>query len=176
MSLYSVPEEKCWVVPNGINVSKFDGMIDCGEVKGRYGIGAMDPMLLFVGRMSGGLKGSDLIVEAMPEILGFNGDIKVVFVGDGDAKMHGDHRTKELGVAHATRFLGSKSGKALIEIYKACDAVCVPSRNEPFGLTVLEAWAAGKPVIASDQVGCPVADGFEGKVVNCTKEGIAYGG
>jgi len=172
---YSVPDSKIWSIYNGIQCANFDGNVDCAEVKGRYGIGCMDPMLLFVGRMSGGLKGSDLIVEAVPEILGFNGDIKIVFVGDGDAKMHGDHRAQELGVAHATRFLGSKSGQELIDLYKACDAVCVPSRNEPFGLTVLEAWAAGKPVIASDQVGCPVADGFEGKIISCTKEGVAWG-
>jgi glycosyltransferase involved in cell wall biosynthesis len=172
---YNVPASKIWDIFNGIQCSNYDGFVDCGEVKGRYGIGCMDPVLLFVGRMTGGLKGADLIVEAMPEILGFNGDIKAVFVGDGDAKMHCDHRAKELGVAHATRFLGTKNGQELIDLYKACDAVCVPSRNEPFGLTVLEAWAAGKPVIASDQVGCPVTDGVEGRVVSCSPEGVAWG-
>jgi glycosyltransferase involved in cell wall biosynthesis len=172
---YNVPDSKIWSIYNGIQCANYDGQVDCAAVKGKYSIGPMDPVLLFVGRMSGGLKGSDLIVEALPEILGFNGDIKVVLCGDGDAKMHGDHRAKELGVAHAARFLGSKSGQELTDLYKACDAVCVPSRNEPFGLTVLEAWAAGKPVIASDQVGCPVTDGVEGKVVSCTKEGVAWG-
>jgi glycosyltransferase involved in cell wall biosynthesis len=39
-------------------------------------------------------------------------------------------------------------------MFRACDVVCVPSRNEPFGIIVLEAWAAGKPVVAS-QVGGP---------------------
>jgi len=172
---YNVPASKIWSIFNGISCHNYDGNIDPKEVKGRYGIGCMDPVLLFVGRMSGGQKGSDLIVEAMPEILGFNGDIKAVFCGDGDAKMHCDHRSKELGVSHATRFLGSKSGKELIDLYKACDAVCIPSRNEPFGLTVLEAWAAGKPVIVSDQVGCPVADGYEGRIVGCTPGGVAWG-
>merc|ERR1719161_1426988 len=121
------------------------------------------------------MKGADLITEAVPDILGANGDVKFVFVCDGDAKMHCDHRANELGVAHATRFLGPKSGQELIDLYKACDAVCVPSRNEPFGLVVLEAWAAGEPVIASDQVGCPITNGHEGFIVSCSKEGVAWG-
>ncbi len=37
----------------------------------------------------------------------------------------------------------------LINLYKSTDCVCVPSRNEPFGIVILEAWAAGKPVVAT---------------------------
>merc|ERR1711879_247998 len=119
-------------------------------------------------------KGSDLIVEAMPSILGAHGGAKAVFVGDGDAKMHCDHRSKELGVEGSCRFLGAMKGQELVDLYKACDVVVVPSRNEPFGLIVLEAWSAGKPVIVSDQVGCPVNHFEEGLVVSCAPDGIAW--
>eukprot|EP00931_Biecheleriopsis_adriatica_P016211 TRINITY_DN12015_c0_g1_i4.p1 TRINITY_DN12015_c0_g1~~TRINITY_DN12015_c0_g1_i4.p1 ORF type:complete len:397 (+),score=79.23 TRINITY_DN12015_c0_g1_i4:65-1255(+) len=172
---YGVPDGKVWVVPNGISCQHYDGFIDCQSVKGQYGVGVMDPMILFVGRMSGGLKGSDIIVEAMPSILGEHGGTKAVFVGDGDAKMHCDHRSRELGIDGSCRFLGSKKGQELINLYKACDVVVVPSRNEPFGLIVLEAWAAGKPVVASDQVGCPVDHWANGLSVSCTSEGFAWG-
>jgi len=175
VSHYDIPESKVWVINNGIQCAKFDGMIDPAEVKGKYGIGCLDPMILFVGRMSGGMKGSDLIVEAMPEILQAHGGAKAVFVGDGDAKMHCDHRANELGLSGSCKFLGPKSGQELVDLYKACDVVCVPSRNEPFGLVVLEAWAAGKPVVASDNVGCPISIGTEGLVVSGTKEGLAWG-
>lgn len=175
VSHYDIPESKVWVINNGIQCAKFDGMIDPAEVKGKYGIGCLDPMILFVGRMSGGMKGSDLIVEAMPEILQTHGGAKAVFVGDGDAKMHCDHRANELGLSGSCKFLGPKSGQELVDLYKACDVVCVPSRNEPFGLVVLEAWAAGKPVVASDNVGCPISIGTEGLVVSGTKEGLAWG-
>jgi glycosyltransferase involved in cell wall biosynthesis len=37
----------------------------------------------------------------------------------------------------------------IIDIYKSVDCVVVPSRNEPFGIVVLEGWAAGKPVIGT---------------------------
>lgn len=34
-------------------------------------------------------------------------------------------------------------------LFKSCDAVVIPSRNEPFGIVVLEAWSSGKPVVAT---------------------------
>ena len=51
------------------------------------------------------------------------------------------------------RFLGFRTGTDLINIYKSCDMLCVPSRNEPFGIVVLEGWASGKPVIATNDGG-----------------------
>lgn len=172
---YHIDMKKAWVIYNGIQVHHYDGFINPADIKGKYGCGPLDPVVLFVGRMAGGLKGADLLTEAVPEILGAHGGAKFIFVGDGDAKMHCDHRANEMGVGGSCRFLGSKSGQELIDLYKACDVVCVPSRNEPFGLTVLEGWAAGKPVVVSDQVGCPVTHGREGFIVSCTPAGVAWG-
>lgn len=176
LGLYALPDPKVWVVPNGIQCSRFDGMLEnLGDVKAKYGIGPMDPVILFVGRMVGGMKGGDLLVEAVPSILGLHGAAKIVFVGDGDNKMHCDHRAQMLGVAGACRFLGAKSGQELVDLFKMCDCVVVPSRYEPFGLTVCEAWSAGKVVVASDRVGCPVQHGHDGWVVQACPEGIVWG-
>ncbi len=60
-----------------------------------------------------------------------------------------EHRARQLGIAHATRFLGFQGNGTLTDLYKACDTVCVPSRNEPFGIVVLEAWSCGKPVVST---------------------------
>jgi glycosyltransferase involved in cell wall biosynthesis len=74
----------------------------------------------------------------------------VVFVGDGELKAQLQGRAHQIGVAHAVRFLGAMDANGdLVNLFKSADAVCVPSRNEPFGITVLEGWAAGKPVIAT---------------------------
>jgi len=105
-------------------------------------------MILFAGRMAY-QKGADLLVEAVPRVLGYYPHAKFVFVGDGEMKNPVQERAVQLGVSHATRFAGYKSGWELIDLYKACDAVCVPSRNEPFGIVVLESWSAGKPVLAT---------------------------
>lgn len=146
---YHVPDSKLRCVYNGINCAHFDGQIDPAVCRRTYGIGPLDPMVLFVGRMSV-QKGPDLLLEAVPGILHARGDAKVVFVGDGYMRADLERRAHQLGVAHAVRFLGSMGPNSdIINLYKSADVVCVPSRNEPFGIVVLEAWAAGKPVVAT---------------------------
>jgi len=148
MWMYNVPDWKVSVIYNGINVHNFDGWVDPGEVKKQYGIGPLDPTVLFVGRMTY-QKAPDLLVEAIPYVLRYYPAAKFLFVGDGDMKMHLERRAHQIGVAHAARFMGYRCGTELCNLYKACDCVCIPSRNEPFGIVILEAWGAGKPVITT---------------------------
>ena len=151
--LYRVPDWKLRVVRNGIQCQRYDGFIDPSICRRTYGIGPLDPMVLFVGRLSV-QKGPDLLLNAVPGILHNRPDAKVVFVGDGHMRSALEWRAGELGVKHAVRFLGSMDGNGdLINLYKSTDVVCVPSRNEPFGIVVLEAWAAGKPVVATHNGG-----------------------
>jgi glycosyltransferase involved in cell wall biosynthesis len=176
MWMYNVPDWKASVVYNGINYRHFDGWINPGEVKARYGIGPMDPTALFVGRMAY-QKGPDLLVEAIPMILHYYPQAKFIFVGDGELRGSVEHRAWSRGVYHATRFLGYRSGQELTNIYKACDVVCVPSRNEPFGIVILEAWSAGKPVVVSCNGGPSefVWHGVDGLKIYDYPESIAWG-
>jgi glycosyltransferase involved in cell wall biosynthesis len=152
MWMYEVPWWKVSAIHNGVNLHHFDGWLTPDWVKGRYGIGPMDPTVLFCGRMVF-QKGPDLLVEAIPSILRFYPNAKFIFAGDGEMRPQVEWRAHQLGVAHAARFIGFKTGWDLIDLYKACDVVCVPSRNEPFGIVLLEAWSAGKPVVASKNGG-----------------------
>jgi glycosyltransferase involved in cell wall biosynthesis len=146
--MYEVPHWKISTIYNGVNPRNYDGAIDPAEVKRGYHIGPMDPTILFSGRLVY-QKGADLLVEAIPSVLKFYPHAKFVFAGDGEMRGHVEHRARQLGVAHATRFLGFQGNGTLTNLYKACDAVCVPSRNEPFGIVLLEAWSCGKPVIST---------------------------
>lgn len=145
--IHRVPEEKMRVVHNAINVKDYNGFINPGPVKMKYGIGIMDPTVLFLGRITY-QKGPDLLLETVPDVLKDYPNAKFVFAGDGDMKLSLENRARELGVNHAIRFTGYVSGEEKANLLKSCDVVCVPSRNEPFGIVVLEAWACGKPVIA----------------------------
>jgi glycosyltransferase involved in cell wall biosynthesis len=148
MWMYEVPHWKVSTMYNGVNPRNYDGMIDPGEVKRRYHMGPMDPMVFFSGRMVI-QKGPDLLVEAIPSILKFYPNAKFVFAGDGEMRSQVEGRVHQMGIAHATRFLGFQGNGTLTNLYKACDVVCVPSRNEPFGIVLLEAWSAGKPVVST---------------------------
>ncbi len=145
---YQAPPDKVQVIYNGVHAQGFDGFIDAGAVRGRYGIGPLDPMVLFCGRMTW-QKGPDLLLEASALIRVTHPNTKFVFVGEGDMRSGLEDRARQIGVADNTRFLGFRQGTELIDLYKSADVVCIPSRNEPFGIVILEAWSAGKPVVAS---------------------------
>jgi len=174
---YAVPDWKLRTCHNGINCQRFDGYIDPATYRRTYGIGPLDPMALFVGRMTT-QKGPDLLLEAIPAVLNNRGDAKVVFVGDGYLKSHLQGRAHQIGVAHAVRFLGAMEPNGnIINLYKSTDVVCVPSRNEPFGIAVLEAWAAGKPVVATRNGGPRelISHGQDGYLIYDNPQSICWG-
>lgn len=85
MMLYSIPEQKIEIIPNGIVIGRLRKTLDAGRVKERYGIHPLAPVILFCGRMCY-QKGPDLLVRAIPDVLRERWDAKFVFVGDGDMK------------------------------------------------------------------------------------------
>lgn len=174
--LYSVPDWKVGVIYNGIDYRQFDGWIEPAAVKQMYDIGPMDPVILFVGRMVY-QKGPDLLTSAIPYILHYYPNAKFVFAGDGQMRWSVEDQASHMGVRHACRFLGHINGWKLKDLFKAADCVCVPSRNEPFGIVILEAWSAGKPVVATS-VGGPseiVWHEVNGLKINPHPESIAWG-
>ncbi|ADI73470.1 glycosyl transferase group 1 [Methanohalobium evestigatum Z-7303] len=171
--LYQIPDYKISIVPNGTHINKIRRNIDPGSVKKKYGIHPLAPIVLFIGRMNY-QKGPDLLVESVPMILNHRQDVQFVFIGEGDMRSHCEYLAETLGVSDSCHFLGYASDEAAIDWYNACNVVCMPSRNEPFGIVVLEAWDAGKPVVASDAV--KLVDNFKnGVVVYKYPESIAWG-
>ncbi|MBN2021573.1 MAG: glycosyltransferase family 4 protein [Pirellulales bacterium] len=174
--LYQVPHDKTDVIYNGVNARAFDYWVDAGDVKRRYAIGPMDPMVLFVGRMVI-QKGPDILVRAMPSLLRYHPNAKFVFVGDGHMKNDVCSLAQKLGVAHALRMLGAKTGQEVVDLFKACDILAVPSRNEPFGIIILEGWSAYKPVVSTKRGGPAefVWHEVNGLQVDDTPESVGWG-
>ena len=174
--IYEVPDWKVATIYNGVHAHQYDGFIDPKPVRGEFGIGPVDPMVLFVGRMCV-QKGPDVLIKSIPMLLGNFPRAKFVFVGDGEERRACQDLANRTGVAHATRFLGYRSGMTLISLFKACDTLAVPSRNEPFGIVVLEAWSAGKPVVATNHGGPGeiVWHGVNGLKINAHPESVAWG-
>ncbi len=147
--MYEVPDSKINVINNGVNWKRFDIHLDPGEEKRKYNIAPLEPTVLFCGRLTW-QKGADILVEAMRGIVNKYPAAKFIFAGDGDQRGSLEARIKHLNLSNATRFVGYKSGDELTKLFKLCDVVCVPSRNEPFGIVVLEAWSASKPVVVTE--------------------------
>jgi glycosyltransferase involved in cell wall biosynthesis len=88
-----------------------------------------------------------------------------------------ERRTSDLGVRHATRFLGHRTGGELIDLFKTADIVCVPSRDEPFGIVILEAWSASRPVVVTRNGGPGefVRHNDTGCIVSDDRDSIGWG-
>lgn len=145
MNLYNVPEWKIDVVQNGIVQRQFRADIDAGKVKQAYGIHPYAPLILFIGRLVY-QKGPDLLIEAMRKVCQNHGDAKLIVAGEGDMRQFLQERAKDL----PANFIGYIPDSEYIRLLNACDLVVIPSRNEPFGLVLLEAWSAEKGVVASN--------------------------
>jgi glycosyltransferase involved in cell wall biosynthesis len=170
--IFALPEEKIRIIPNGIIRGKIHRGLDAGRVKERYGVHPLTPVVLFCGRMSF-QKGPDLLVEAVPMILRYRPDVRFIFMGEGAMRADCERRARELGVSDACRFLGYTTTAEKEELINACDLMCVPSRNEPFGVVVLEAWDACKPVVATDAIS--IVKNFEdGLLAYVQPESIAW--
>ncbi len=93
----------------------------------------------------------------------------------------GDHAAKNLGyLAHLpvnVELLGSVSDEELIDLYSRCKGLICTAMDEDFGMTPLEAMAAGKPVVAPREGGFleSVVDTMTGRLVEATPEGIIEG-
>jgi glycosyltransferase involved in cell wall biosynthesis len=174
--LYNLPDSKAKMVYNGVNSGSFDYDVDPGEVKRRYAIGPLDPTILFVGRMVV-QKGPDILVRAMPGLLRYHPHTKFVFAGDGHMKNEICGLANHLGVGHALRALGDRRGRELLDLFKACDIVAVPSRNEPFGIVILEGWSAHKPVVSTRRGGPAefVWHGVNGLHVDDNPDSVGWG-
>jgi len=170
--LYQIPDQKIEVVPNGVIPKEFKADIDVGEVKQRYGIHPYTPLVFFCGRMVF-QKGPDLLVDAIPTILHHHWDTQFIFAGEGHMRQWLIDRTRGL----PTQFLGWIPDSEYVRLLNASDIVVIPSRNEPFGLVLLEAWSAEKCVVASDVGGLSEnIDNFrDGIKVYLTPDSVAWG-
>jgi glycosyltransferase involved in cell wall biosynthesis len=175
-SIYSTPADKMHVIYNGVDVHRFDGPVDVRRVRRRCDVGRDDPLVVFAGRITW-QKGPDLLLDAVPETLRIEPRTRFLFAGDGDMRQGLQQRAARSGLGSATRFLGHCKGGEIVRLFKSADVVCVPSRNEPFGIVILEAWSATKPVVATRNGGPAefVRDGETGVSV-CDEAGSIAAG
>jgi rhamnosyl/mannosyltransferase len=122
------------------------------------------PLLLFVGRLRY-YKGLDYLVQAMQRI-----EATLLVVGTGPEGEHLRALTAELGLSDKIHFLADVGDDALVTYFQAADLFVLPSshRSEAFGIVLLEAMAAGTPLITTE-LGTGTSwvnqDGITGRVV-----------
>jgi len=148
---FHLPWEKVEIIPNGIDIEKFNVPVDKIAVKGRYGISPNEKLILYVGRLVP-QKGVEYLIQAVPMIAGKYPNAKFLIVGEGWLRDYLESLAQSTGHRWRITFTGFIPDHEVVALMKSADVLVVPSVYEPFGIVALEGMAAGVPVVAS-QVG-----------------------
>ena len=140
------------VLPTGIPTARF-ARGDGAAFRARHGIPPGQPVALFVGRVAHE-KNIGFLLEAMVHTRRQCPDALLLVAGERPAKVDLQARVDPLGLADAVRFIGYLDRRdALPDCYAAADVFAFASRTETQGLVLLEAMAAGLPVVALSEMG-----------------------
>lgn len=123
--------------------------------------------ILYVGSMAK-RKGLDLLIKALP-YLHIEYDLHIVGNGMPSEIEVLKKLAEDKGVAHRITWCGYKEGNALIDEYRQAQAFVLPTREDCFGLVLVEAYCARIPIVASkyaDGAYDVVADGKNGYIVD----------
>lgn len=144
---YNVEPGKTSVIYNGIDLNTQSFSEEDVEATKKGFVLDNKPVLLFVGRVDDPRKGLDMLIKALPKVLK-KGDVNLLVVGKGD-QAKARELAELVGVSNKIVFTGFVDDITLKKCYALCDVYVCPSRLEGFGLTLLDAMAAGKPIVAT---------------------------
>lgn len=132
------------VIPNGVNVSEFDTV----RIKKNYIF-----TIIYVGRLAE-IKGLIYLLKAIKIIIKKDKNFLLKIVGKGEIGQFLKNYVKENNLEKWVNFTGELKGKKLIEAYKSSHLFVLPSLAEGQPITLLEAWAAKLPVLATKVGAC----------------------
>lgn len=164
MRYEKISKRKIVTIPNGIDGSRFDLSIDRAAKRRELGIGAEGHIIGLAVRLSD-QKGITFLLRAMPSVLAKHPDTTLLIAGNGDLRADLEREAKDLGVASQVKFCGPR--KDIPELLKLLDLYVLPSKWEGLPMVILEAMAAGCPVVATNVGGnaTAVVDGVTGALV-----------
>lgn len=150
------------VIPTGVELERFRGG-DRDWLRGKLSIPSNHKILVFVSRLAKE-KNVAFLLNAFAKLSDRLGDTHVVIVGDGDERATLEQQARQLNLEERIHFAGTLSGVDLISAYRGSDVFIFASTSETQGMVVLEAMAAGLPVVAVDAPGVRdvVRDGVNG--------------
>ncbi len=159
-----LPAKRLEVIPNGINFSEFDITLDKLAKRRELGLDPSDYIITCVGRLSKE-KNHAMLVASMKQVLQKISRAKFLIIGDGPLRGSLEDSAREYIASGKARFLGTRVD--VPEILKVSDCFVACSDSESFGLSVLEAMAAGIPVVSTCAGGLKeiVKDGVTGILI-----------
>ncbi len=129
-------------IPNGVDVDSF------ASAPPLQGYPRPGKTVLFLGRYDEPRKGMPVLLDALPRVVQQFPDVQLLIVGHGDED---ELRSQAGRLADRMRFLGQVDDAGKASAMRSADVYCAPNiGGESFGIVLVEAMAAGTPVVASD--------------------------
>ena len=149
-----VPARKVRLIPNGVDTARFAATAPARPIR----------RVVMVANLRAE-KGHDVLIDAVPQILAAHPGTEFVLAGDGPQREALAVRARSRGVADRVQFLGQCHD--VPAVLAGADLFVLPSRSEAMPNAVIEAMAAGLPVVASEVGGIPelITSGATGVLV-----------
>jgi len=168
------PEKRVEFLPNGVDTRRFASGDGAG-FRRRFNIPGNARVLLTVGRIDP-QKNQLAAVQALENLKGEHPDLHLLLIGHVTNARYLEEiraRVEAGGLEESVTIIEGLDGLTgdIVDAYHAADIFMLPSVHEPFGIVILEAWAAGLPVAAARVGGVPafVEDGENGLLFDPTR-------
>jgi glycosyltransferase involved in cell wall biosynthesis len=152
------------VIPNGIEMPARAGTAEREQARAALGVGPDDFVVGIVARLSK-QKAHQVLFDAVARCLPEVPNVRVVVIGDGERSAELRQYAQQVGIASRTKFMGTRRDVPFL--LPGIDVSCLSSVHEGVPIALLEAMAAGVPVVATDvgSVRDIVEDGEQGFVI-----------
>ncbi len=153
-----------------LDYAKLDKVSVRNNIRRELGINNTDPVIFFAA-MNFEIKGLDDVLLSLAKLKAQNRKFRLVVAGKGNIKKY-KQLAKDAGIISDVIFTGPVNKEKIIKMYLASDLYIMLSKFDTFGMVVLEAMAAGLPVIISSNVGAKdlVQEGKNGFIINNTSD------
>ncbi len=167
--VHKIAEERPSATPvsliyNGVDLNRYDRTEACCTLPEEYGLEEGSQIVGAVGRLEHE-KGHPTLLDAWPAVLRAVPNAYLLVVGEGSRREALEEQARDLGITGRVIFTGRRDD--VPSVTAALDVAVLPSYREAQGLTILEAMALSRPVVASNVGGIPemVEDGRTGLLV-----------
>jgi glycosyltransferase involved in cell wall biosynthesis len=172
--------EKLKIIPNGMDISHFYNHTD--DTNGyfyRNNPQKDKKIIVFLGRLSW-IKGLDILIKGFSHLYNENKEVHLLIAGkDGGDGYENKVRSwvRKFGLEKAVTFTGFLDGKDKINVLCSSDVFILPSYSENFGMAVIEAMAAGLPVVVTNRVAISneISQWKAGIIIDCSEKGVYEG-
>jgi len=143
----NIDKSRIITIYNGIDVNKFDIIIDKSLKRKEIGLMNDDIVVGTIGRLAP-VKNQKILIQAIGYLLNSVPQIKLIIVGKGPLEEELKTFTQNLNLSNKVLFLGQRDD--IPELLKIMDVFSLPSLYEGISITLLEAMASGVPIVATN--------------------------